>query len=198
MAVNRLEGTAEPIGDVQRAHLSSNPSSVPGRILRDKGSGSEIVTMMQPAQSREGNNPARCAGVRLFRASSRCFLRQSKMRPVLVEVTCVFGHEAMQVAFVQDNHMIEKIAAAATDKSLGDAVLPRALERRAFGRNAEHLNGLHHFIAEDRVAVVNQIPGRGIVRERVAQLLRYPSACRMSRNGEMHQPPRSWETTKKQ
>lgn len=67
--------------------------------------------MMQPAQSRHGNDL--CSYPRLVRRFSArwSLFVQSEMRPVVVVVARIFGQEAMQMAFVQDDHMIEQVAA---------------------------------------------------------------------------------------
>jgi hypothetical protein len=50
------------------------------------------------------------------------------MRSILEMVADVFVHQALEMALVLYDHVIEQFAAAAADESLGDAVLPRTLE----------------------------------------------------------------------
>ena len=82
---------------------------------------------MQATQSWHSNNPAKGIGVGFLLAASRRFLRQTKMRSVLVEVFDVVAHQSLEMTFVEHDHMIEQIAAAASDEALGNTVLPWTL-----------------------------------------------------------------------
>jgi hypothetical protein len=50
------------------------------------------------------------------------------MRTVLVVVTDVLVHPALQKPFIQNDHMVEQIQAAVADSTFGNTVLPRASE----------------------------------------------------------------------
>ena len=95
-------------------------------------SGREIVTMMQTAEPRHGDHFATSFGICGCSPPARRLLRKSKMGSVLMIVADVIGHETLQMALVEDDDMIKEIASATSDESLGNAVLPRALERRSF------------------------------------------------------------------
>jgi hypothetical protein len=64
------------------------------------GSGGEQVAMMQPAESREGQNSAGHPLVCFLCASGGRFLRQSEVRAVIVVIPNVFGYESLHVACV--------------------------------------------------------------------------------------------------
>lgn len=64
-------------------------------------------------------------------SSRRCVLHQSEMSAVLVVITDIFGEQSSQVPFLEGNHVIQEIAAAAPYPALGDTVLPRATDRRS-------------------------------------------------------------------
>jgi len=58
------------------------------------------------------------------------------MRSVVVVVADVLGHQALKMAFVEDDDMIEQVASAVADEAFGNAVLPRAAEAGPFGLDA--------------------------------------------------------------
>jgi hypothetical protein len=86
-------------------------------------------------------------------------------------VANILVHEPFQVAFIQHNHMVEQIAAAAADESFCNAVLPGAFERSANGFYAKGFRRSQDLSTENGIAVVDQIARRGIVWKRLAQLL---------------------------
>jgi hypothetical protein len=45
------------------------------------------------------------------------------MRSIFVVVTDVLTHQTFQMAFIQNDHMVEQIAAAVADPALGDTIL---------------------------------------------------------------------------
>lgn len=124
------------------------------------------------------------ARIRLLRRHTpfRSLFVQAKVGSVLVVVTYVLVDEAFQMPFIEHDHMVKQIAAAVANPTLGHAVLPRALERRSDLFDSKNLDCLDDLGAEDRIAVVDQILWRSIVRERLAQLLNDPSAGRVFGN----------------
>ena len=95
---------------------------------RGSGSGGEIVAMMQTANPWHRYHPAASMGLARGLATGRRSLCQSKMSAVLVVIANVIIHETFQMLLVQNNHMVEKVAAAVPNPALGDTVLPRASE----------------------------------------------------------------------
>src|SRR6266481_7988179 len=83
------------------------------------------VAMMQAAESREGTHRASHCGKARGQSARRRVLRQSKMGPILMVVADIVAHEPFQMPFVQYDHMIEQVAAAASHPTLRHAVLPR-------------------------------------------------------------------------
>jgi hypothetical protein len=53
------------------------------------------------------------------------------MRPVFVIIVIVFKHQSFEMPINEDNHVIDRIAAAAADEALGHAILPGAPNRSA-------------------------------------------------------------------
>ena len=78
-----------------------------------------------------------------------------KMCSVVVIVAHVFVDQTFQMALIQYNHMVEKIAAAIADPTLRDAVLPWGAKAGSFGLDAETLHGVNHFFIEVRPAIKN-------------------------------------------
>ena len=81
--------------------------------------------------------------------------------------------------FIQNNHMVEQIPATVTHPALSNAVLPRTAEASSPGLNAEAPYRADDFLAEIAAPIKDQIPWRGVVRKRFAQLLNDPGAGRM-------------------
>ena len=178
MSTNRHESKIQWAAKGQRAQVSRSSSSILRKIVRSN-SGSQIVPMMQSAQPRHCYDSATRLRVTRCRATGRRSLRQRKMRAVLVIITDVLVHEAFQMPFVENDHMVEQISAAVPDPSLRNAVLPRASEAGLLGLDAEARHGVDHLRIEAGAVIEDQIARRGVVRERFPQLLSDPGARRM-------------------
>jgi len=126
----------------QRTHLYTEPSM--NLEMSDSGvSGSNVVSMMQTAEPRRGNDLCiRCCALTSLSLSRR-LLAQPEMRPILVVIADVFVHQAFQMAFVENDDMVEEVSAAIPNKPLSHAVLPGALKAGLLGLDAEALNRLH-------------------------------------------------------
>jgi hypothetical protein len=83
-----------------------------------------LVEMMQAPNARNRHNPAGGAWVGFCNPSSRCFLRQTKVRPILVVVADMIAHRLLEMSIVQNDDMIEQIAAATTDRMSLQYLLP--------------------------------------------------------------------------
>jgi len=117
--------------------------------------------------------PTRCL------AAGRSLLVQAKMRPALMVIADVIVHQALQMPFIHDNHMVEKIASAVADPSFSDTILPRTTETRSFWLNAEALHRAYDVGTKSGVPVEDQILWRRVVRKCLAQLLNDPCARRV-------------------
>ena len=95
------------------------------------GLGRSIVTMVQPAESGQGLNLALTRRADFRRPTCWRVLRESKMRPVLVIVEQVGGHQPFEMALIQDNHVVQQVASATSNPALRNTVLPRAAKGRA-------------------------------------------------------------------
>ena len=108
-----------------------------------------------------------------------CLLIQSEVRAVVVVVREVIGEESLQMSLVQRNDLVEQFASAASDPTLRDAVLPRALDGGLHARDLHGSNRSRDFQSILRVVVKDEELGRGLIREGFAHLLDNPSAGRM-------------------
>src|SRR5208282_5500902 len=107
------------------------------------------------------------------------------MRPVVMVIASILGHESLQVALVKHDHMIEQIAAAVSNESLGHTVLPGTLEVGLFGFDSEAFDCLNNVPIEVAAPVEDKPPRCGIVGKRLSKLLRYPGAGRVASHIEM-------------
>jgi len=78
--------------------------------------------------------------------------------------------------FIENDHMVEQIAAAVANPSLGNTILPRASEAGLLRPDAEALHRFDHFFIELRTAIKDQVARCCVVRKRFAQLLNDPGA----------------------
>jgi hypothetical protein len=101
------------------------------------------------------------------------------MRPVLVFVADVFGHQPLQMPYVQNSDGIPQISSAVFHPAFGDAVLSRASEVGLLVSDAEALYRADNLLVEVRSSIEDQIVRRCIVRKCFAQLLRDPQTTWM-------------------
>ena len=135
--------------------------------------------MMQATKSRHRHNRSTCTRILLCFTTSGRSLCERKMSSILVVVTNVLIHKASQMLFVHDDHTVEQIPAAVADPALGNAVLPRTSKAGPLRLDAEGLHGVDRLRVEAGTAIKHQVAGRGVVWERLAQLLDYPRAGRV-------------------
>ena len=92
--------------------------------------------MVQSAKPRHRDNFA--VGMRSLgcHTACRCLLAQSEMRPVGMVIADVIFHQALEMPFIQNNHMIEQIPTAVADPAFGDAILPWTPKAGSLGLNA--------------------------------------------------------------
>src|ERR1035441_7877002 len=84
-------------------------------------SSSPVIAVMQPANALLANHgtlfPRACP-------ASRRLLVQPEVGSVVVIIGNVLGEESLQMAFIQRDHVVEQVAAATSDPTLGDTILP--------------------------------------------------------------------------
>src|SRR5258708_38996208 len=73
-------------------------------------------------------------------------LRKSEMGPILVVVAHILSHQPFQVPFVQDDHVIQQVASAASHPTFSNPILPWTAKR------SPHWLAAHGFRSRDYVA----------------------------------------------
>src|ERR1017187_1447020 len=118
--------------------------------LRTADSSSPVIAVMQPAHALLANH---CTVFQRACPASRRLLVQPEVRSVVVIVGNVLGDESLQMALIQRDYVVEQVAAAASDPTLGDPILPGTPNR---GTDRCHVQRAHrrwHFQAILRVMV---------------------------------------------
>ena len=126
------------------------------RAIRSEVSRSWVVSMMQTAEPRHGDD---FAGPLAFccLTTTRSLLAQAQMRPVVVVITDELIHEPFQMPFIHNDHVVEQIPAAGANPTFCDTILPRTSETGSLWCNAKGLHGVDDFIVEVRTAIENQV-----------------------------------------
>src|SRR5664280_3833177 len=97
--------------------------------LRTADSSCPVIAVMQPAHALLANH--RPLFQRAYPASRRLLL-QPEVGSVVVIIGNVLGEESLQMALIQRDHVVEQVAAAASDPTLGDPIGEgRQLQRMA-------------------------------------------------------------------
>ncbi|HYA88377.1 MAG TPA: hypothetical protein VEI57_15080, partial [Nitrospirota bacterium] len=89
------------------------------------------------------------------------------------------------MSLVEDEYMIQKISATASNPALGDSILPGRLETDLLGFDASGHQQIHRVLVELRISIQNRIAVGTRFRESFAQLLNYPRTRRIFRDIEM-------------
>src|SRR2546430_8516951 len=86
----------------------------------------------------------------------------------------VAGQDAAQVAFAENQNVIQTLAPDRADEPLREGILPRAVRRREDFLDPHALHSVAKLLAVDLVTVAQEIGGRRAVRERAPDLLGGP------------------------
>ena len=134
---------------------------------------------MQAAEASTRNH--RCAFRRstLNRASIRSVFLQGIVNPVLVVVDHVLANQPPQVRFVQRDDVVEKLAATASNPTLGRSILPGCLNTGALRLEVRRLQECHHIFIELRIVIEDHITVFARLGKRFPQLLYDPIGTRV-------------------
>src|ERR1039458_208134 len=118
--------------------------------LRTVDSSSPVIAVMQPAHALLANH-----GTVFQRAcpTSRRLLVQPEVGSVVVIIGNVLREESLQMALIQGDHVVEQVAAAASDPTLGDPILPGTPNRGTAGCHLQRAHRRRHFQAVLRIVV---------------------------------------------
>jgi hypothetical protein len=86
------------------------------------------------------------------------------MRSVVVAITDVVIHQAFEVLLIENDDMIEQIAATVTDPSLRNTILPRNSVTCLLRLNAEALHRVDHFEIRLYAVIKDQIAGCQVIK----------------------------------
>src|ERR1022692_2399480 len=113
-------------------------------------SSSPVIAVMQPAHALLANH-----GTLFQRAcpTSRGLLVQPEVRSVVVIIGNVLGEESLQMALIQRDYVVEQVAAAASDPTLGDPILPGTPNRGTDRCHLQRADRRWHFQSVLRVVV---------------------------------------------
>jgi hypothetical protein len=82
-----------------------------------------------------------------------------------VVVADVLGHESIEMPLVKHDDLIEQVATAIPDETLGDAIRRCVSEAGLFGFYTKSFDGADNFIAEIGRSVEDKLFRRQVVRE---------------------------------
>jgi hypothetical protein len=106
-------------------------------------------------------------------------LSQAQVSAVVVVIANVVSKKSLQMAFVESDDGVEQIAAAASHPTLGNTVLPEALDRGLHASNLQSAKGSGNIQSILLIVVEEKEPGRGLAGKCFAHLLDGPTAGRM-------------------
>src|SRR5262245_57447779 len=89
------------------------------------------------------------------------------------------GQDVAQVPFTEHQHMVQTLPPDGADEALDERVLPRTPRSRQHFRNPQALQAVAERLAVDGIAIAEYIRRRGLVRERLHDLLRRPRRRRV-------------------
>jgi hypothetical protein len=100
----------------------------------------------------------------------------------------VVAEKASQVAFTEDDHVIEALTPNAADDSLHEGTLPRAPRRGENLLDAEAFHTRLELVPVDAIAISDEEPRGRLPRERFGELLGGPLRGRLFGHVEVHDP----------
>lgn len=154
----------------------------------ESGSRLPAITMMKTADSRERNHLRSVAWVVLNGTPIGSILAEPVMSSVPMLLANIVPNQPTQVLFVQRNHMVQQLPAAASDPSFRHPVLPGRFSACALGLCANGAQHAQHLGLELYVAIQDHVSVWSRIREGFAQLLDDPVRVRVSGHVEMQNP----------
>src|ERR1017187_5226599 len=118
--------------------------------LRTADSSSPVVAVMQPAHALLANH---CTLFQRAYPASRRLLLHPEVGSVVVIIGNVLREESLQMALIQRDYVVEQVAAAASDPTLGDPILPGTPNRGTYRCHLQRADRRWHFPAVLRIVV---------------------------------------------
>ena len=107
------------------------------------------------------------------------------MRAIGVIIRNIVFDETTQVILVENEYVIQKISATASNPAFRDSILPGTSETDALGFDATGYQQIRDILVKLRISIQNRITVGTRFRESLPQLLNYPRIRRMFRDIEM-------------
>ena len=145
-----------------------------------------MIAVVQSTQAFLRNYPTLRGGTH---SACRRLLAEPKMRSVVMVIGNILGEQPLQMAFVQRDHVVEQLTAAAADPALSHTILPRTSNRGSHRGHHQRANRAGHLEPVFCVMIQYQELGSRLVRESFSELLGNPTAGRMLRDIDMHNGP---------
>src|SRR3989442_8107100 len=136
-----------------------------------------------------GNRDDRTQSRRLNWPPVGCVLVEREMSASPVIVREVAGQDAAQVAFAEDENVIETLASDRADEPFHEKILPGAVRRRNDFLDLHALHSVPKLVAVDVVTIAEETGRRGVVREGVHDLLGGPVGGGVLGHVEVDNPP---------
>src|ERR1019366_8153346 len=118
--------------------------------LRATDSSSPVIAVMQPAHALLADHGTVFA--RAYPASRRLFI-QPEVGSVVVIIGNVLREESLQMPLIQRDYVVEQVAAAASDPTLGDPILPGTPNRGTDRCHLQRADRRWHFQSVLRIVV---------------------------------------------
>ncbi len=144
------------------------------------------VAVVEAADVGQGNDAAALGW--LDSARLGCIFLERKMRSRAVVVAEVAAQTTTQMSLVQDDHVVEQLAADGADHSLGEGVLPGGAWCRENLGDAQALHPSSKLAAVDAVAIAKEKARRRVIGERLDELLSGPGGGRGISDVEVEDP----------
>src|SRR5258708_17686582 len=160
------------------------------RFVSPKGDGrrrlrrATDVAVVEAADVGQGNDAAVLGW--LDGARLGCILIEGEMRPRAVVVAEVAVQTTTQMPLVQDDHVVEKLAADGSDDALREGVLPRGAWCRDDLGDAHALHPSPKLAAVNAVAIAEEEARRRVIGEGFDNLLCRPAGRGGVRDVEVH------------
>jgi hypothetical protein len=145
------------------------------------------IPMMQATHHGLGDDPATLR--RFHRTRHRSIVAQTPMRPRMVIIIQIRGYNSSQMTLIQDDDMVQTLAAERANKAFAIRILPGRTRCRDHFLYPQARQAATRLVAEYTVAIPDQITRRRLEGEGLPQLLTNPRSGRRRRNVEVNDPP---------
>ena len=141
--------------------------------------------MVQATQAWQRNQLGIGRWLWLDRASIGRVFIQRVVNAIILVIAHVVADQTTKVFFIHRDNMVEDLAPAAANPSLGGSISPGCLYARSFWLKTGGLQESNHVGVEDRITIQNRVTVRSRLGQGFAQLLHDPIGRWMRRGIEV-------------